>query len=101
MLTNNNLLVARHFATLYPEVAGLLGDRAYVSAEFGKRKPDPQAFRHCLTRLGVKPAATLFVDDSPANVAGSQAAGLLGYDYTDAEAFTAELRERGLLMGLA
>jgi len=100
VLTNNNLLVARHFVSLYPEVAALVGDRACVSAEFGKRKPDPEAFRRCLTRLGVKPAATLFVDDSPANVAGARAAGLHGYDYTDPEAFTAELRGRRLLIGL-
>ncbi len=39
VLTNNNLLVLRHFSTLYPEVAALVGDRACVSAEFGIRKP--------------------------------------------------------------
>jgi HAD superfamily hydrolase (TIGR01509 family) len=97
VLTNNNLLVLRYFATLYPEAAALVGDRACVSAEFGVRKPDPEAYRRCLVRLGVEPAAAAFVDDSPANVAGSREAGLLGCDYTDSAALAAELGGYGLL----
>ena len=97
VLTNNNLLVLRHFSTLYPEVAALVGDRASVSAEFGARKPDPDAYRSCVLRLGVSPAATLFVDDNAANVAGSVTAGLAGYAYTGAAELAAELGRRGLL----
>ncbi len=97
VLTNNNLLVLLHFSTLYPEVAALVGDRACVSAEFGVRKPDPDAYRRCLNRLGVAPAQTLFVDDSAANVAGARVAGLHGYDYTDPAALAAELGRYGLL----
>jgi putative hydrolase of the HAD superfamily len=97
VLTNNNLLVLRHFGTLYPEVAALVGDRACVSAEFGVRKPDPEAYRRCLVRLGVAPAATLFVDDSSANVAGALEAGLHGYEYVGSEELAAEIRGLGLL----
>jgi glucose-1-phosphatase len=97
VLTNNNLLVLRHFSTLYPEVAALVGGRACVSAEFGARKPDPEAYRRCLVRLGAVPAATLFVDDSVANVAGAREAGLLGCDYTEPEELAAELGRHGLL----
>ncbi len=97
VLTNNNLLVKRHFATLYPEVAALIGERAYVSAEFGARKPDPQAYRSCLARLGLRPADALFVDDSEDNVAGARAAGLVGYHYTGSEELAAELGRLGLL----
>jgi FMN phosphatase YigB (HAD superfamily) len=91
VLTNNNLLVLRHFSTLYPEVAALVGDRACVSAEFGARKPDPEVYRRCLVRLGTEPAAALFVDDSAANVAGARAAGLHGCEYAGAEALATEL----------
>lgn len=98
VLTNNNLLVLRHFSTLYPEIAPLVGDRACVSAEFGVRKPDPEAYRSCLVRLGVAPAATLFVDDSSANVAGARKAGLHGYDYVGSEQLAAELRRIGALV---
>jgi HAD superfamily hydrolase (TIGR01509 family) len=97
VLTNNNLLVKRHFSTLYPEVAAMVGDRACVSAEFGARKPDPDAYRKCLARLGVDRAATLFVDDSSANVAGAREAGLEAYHYTGSEDLAAELNGRGLL----
>lgn len=97
VLTNNNLLVLRHFAALYPEVAVLAGDRAHVSAEFGARKPDPDVYRRCVAQLNVEPAATLFVDDSPVNVAGARVAGLLGLDYIDPETLAAALHQHGLL----
>jgi putative hydrolase of the HAD superfamily len=97
VLTNNNLLVLRHFATLYPEVAALVGGRACVSAEFSARKPDPDAYRRCLVQLSAEPVATLFVDDSPANVAGARKAGLHGHDYIGSEELAAELRRHGLL----
>jgi glucose-1-phosphatase len=97
VLTNNNLLVRRHFAALFPQVASMVGDRACVSAEFGVRKPDAETYRRCLGRLGAEPAATLFVDDSSANVAGARAAGLLGYEYTGAAELEAELLRHGLL----
>jgi putative hydrolase of the HAD superfamily len=97
VLTNNNLLVLRHFATLYPEVAALVGGLACVSAEFGARKPDPQAYRRCLDRLGAAPAATLFVDDGAANVEGARQAGLHAYLYVDPAALATELGTYGVL----
>jgi glucose-1-phosphatase len=96
VLTNNNLLVLRHFSTLYPDVAALVGDRACVSAEVGVRKPDPEVYRRCLVRLGAEPAAALFVDDSAANVAGARKAGLHGCEYVDAEALATELAGYGV-----
>jgi putative hydrolase of the HAD superfamily len=97
VLTNNNLLVLRHFATVYPEVVALMGDRTYVSAEFGVRKPDPEVYRRCLDRLGIAPAAALFIDDSAANVGGARAAGLAGHDYTGPDALETALGASGLL----
>jgi glucose-1-phosphatase len=97
VLTNNNLLVRRHFSTLYPEVAVRVGKRAYVSAEFGARKPDPDVYRRCLAKLGVEPAAGLFIDDSEPNVAGARAAGLNGHHSTHSDDLMAALQERGLL----
>ena len=97
VLTNNNLLVLRHFSALYPEAAALVGDRAFVSAEFGLRKPDPQVYRDCLSRLGVAPETALFVDDSPSNVAGAREAGLRGCDYAGPEELAAELVSCGVL----
>ena len=97
VLTNNNLLVLRHFQALYPAVAARVGKNACVSAEFGARKPDPDAYRGCLARLGVSPPATLFIDDSKANVAGAVAAGLAAHHTTGAEDLEAALQGFGLL----
>ncbi len=97
LLTNNNVLVQRHFATFYPEAAALAGNRACVSAEFGARKPDPEVYRLCLARLGCEPAASLFIDDSAANVTGAEQAGMAGLLYTGTKPLAAALRARGLL----
>jgi HAD superfamily hydrolase (TIGR01509 family) len=97
VLTNNNLLVRRHFAALYPEVAAVVGNRACVSAEFGARKPHPQAYLRCLVRLGAEPAATLFIDDSPVNVAGARSAGLHTHLYLTSAKLAAALRRFRLL----
>lgn len=97
VLTNNNFLVQRHFAAFYPETAALVGNQAFVSAEFGARKPYPEVYRLCLARLGCEPAASLFIDDSAANVAGAEKAGMFGLHYTNPEALAAALRTRGLI----
>jgi putative hydrolase of the HAD superfamily len=97
VLTNNNLLVQRHFAALYPEVAARVGQDAHVSAEFGARKPDPEAFLRCLGRIGAAPEDVLFIDDSDANVAGARAAGLAGYHATSPDGLATELRARGII----
>jgi glucose-1-phosphatase len=97
VLTNNNLLVRRYFSTLYPEAATRVGTQAYVSAEFGARKPDPDVYRRCLAKLGAEPAAALFIDDNQLNVAGARAAGLAAHYSTCADDLMAALQERGLL----
>lgn len=97
VLTNNNLLVKRHFAALYPEIAAMMGTLAFVSAEFGARKPEAEAYRRCVGQIGVDPAATLFIDDSAANVAGARKAGLQGWHHTGPDELEAELLRLGLI----
>lgn len=46
------------------------------SAEIGFAKPDPRAFLYVTRKLGVRPEQTLFVDDSPVNVAAAEALGI-------------------------
>ena len=41
-------------------------------------KPDPEIYRRAIARFGVDPAATLFVDDKPANVEAARGLGLNG-----------------------
>ncbi len=97
VLTNNNLLVAREIDAIFPELRPIFGRNIFVSAEFRARKPASEVYRRCLARLGATPETALFVDDSPRNVAGAEAAGLTGFLYVGADALAERLRGAGLL----
>jgi putative hydrolase of the HAD superfamily len=93
VLTNNNLLVAREIAEIAPAIPAIFGSAFHVSAEFCARKPDPEVYRRCAARLGVPTSEVLFVDDSPANVAGAEAAGMLAHRHTTLETLAERLRK--------
>ena len=97
VLTNNNLLLAREIDAVFPELRPVFSDAIFVSAEFRARKPDPEVYRRCVTRLGVLPQATLFVDDNPTNVVGAEQAKLQGHRYTSAINLAVALANFGLL----
>lgn len=63
------------------------------SNEIGVRKPDPRAFRALTDAIGVPPEATVFVDDSPTNVAACDALGFTGLLLDDVASFAARWRE--------
>jgi len=54
----------------------------FFSNRLHRRKPDPDTYRFAVERLGWDPHKTLFVDDSPLNLQGAQAAGLQTYHLT-------------------
>ncbi|RQQ57243.1 HAD family hydrolase [Burkholderia stagnalis] len=97
VLTNNCRLVTDHLDYLNPPVARLFGAHVFASASFGAAKPTAQAYLGCVAQLGARPDATLFIDDTDANVAGAVDAGLLGYRFVDAARLADELRGRGLI----
>ena len=68
-----------------------------VSGDEKLVKPDPAIYALALKRFGLEPSDAVFVDDSPANVAGARDAGIHAVLFTDAEAFRAELVRFGLL----
>ena len=51
------------------------------SAYEGIMKPDPRIYQRTLERLGCEPAAAVFIDDAPANVAGARAIGMHAIHY--------------------
>jgi 2-haloacid dehalogenase len=70
-----------------------------VSGREGVAKPDPAVFDLLLSRHDLDPAGTVFVDDSPVNVAAAAAAGLTGLVFTGADRLRADLSRLGLLDG--
>jgi HAD superfamily hydrolase (TIGR01509 family) len=97
VLTNNNLMVKRSLDALFPELRPIFGEDFYVSAEFGARKPEPDVYLACLSRLGTAPNAALFTDDSPRNVAGAERAGLRSRLYRSSAELEQALKREALL----
>lgn len=73
-----------------------LFDDVVVSGEVGLAKPDPEIFALVARRAGRAPSECVFVDDSPANVAGAADAGMDAILFTDTGHLRADLRARGL-----
>jgi 2-haloacid dehalogenase len=72
-------------------------DGLLVSGEERVTKPDPAIFQLLLDRFGLDPAATVFVDDSEANVAAARRLGIDAIRFTGHEELRRELVARRLL----
>jgi putative hydrolase of the HAD superfamily len=84
MFTNNPLLLKRHITEVFPAVPHIFGPRAVFSAELGRSKPDPEAFRRLAARLGLAPAEILYFDDDATYVAGAREAGFSAHQVAEA-----------------
>ncbi len=67
-----------------------------VSAHLGLMKPELAIYRHHEKSFGLDPAATLFFDDSLANVEGARAAGWQAEQFVGAETMRADLARYGI-----
>jgi 2-haloacid dehalogenase len=74
-------------------------DGVVVSGEERVIKPDPRIFGVLLDRFGLTPEATLFVDDSAANVAAARELGFDAVRFQDPDRLRRDLAARGLLDG--
>ena len=63
-----------------------------VSAHVGLLKPQAEIYHTHVERFALQPGATLFIDDSPANVEGARAAGWQAVLFTDADTLRRDLR---------
>jgi putative hydrolase of the HAD superfamily len=65
-------------------------------SETGVAKPDPRAYEQAAAAMGLDPAGIVFVDDDPANVAGADAARMIGvhFDVTDPAGSFARVRRQ-------
>jgi 2-haloacid dehalogenase len=80
---------------LFPQGAVL--SPMFWSAELGLSKSGSEAFASVAGRLGLDPAAILFIDDSAANVAQAKTAGWDAIPFLSNDQVIGELSGRGLL----
>lgn len=76
-----------------------LFDGCVISGVEGVAKPDRKIFEILLSRFGLDPAATVFTDDNPDNVAAAREAGLDAIPYSTAGELRQALRARGVPIG--
>ena len=74
-LTNTNSIHERVWKIKYQESLRYF-DNVFCSHELGTRKPEKQAYQSVLDYLGTRPEQTIFLDDSPANIAGAAQLGI-------------------------
>lgn len=84
-----------HALETYPRLDGIFRD-IVVSGQVGQLKPQPEIYRQLLDRNGLMAGECLFIDDSPANVAGARAIGMDAVHFVGADDLARELRARGL-----
>src|SRR5664280_2354786 len=71
-------------------------DGLLISGEVGLAKPDPAIFRLFLDRFGLEAGSTLFIDDSPANVAAARALGIWSIGFVSPAQLERDLAQFGL-----
>ncbi|MCI4322991.1 MAG: HAD family hydrolase [Thermoplasmata archaeon] len=69
-------------------------DAIVLSNEFGRSKPDPALFRHCLRRIRCPPALAMHVGDLPVDVEGARSAGMRSALYVGADRWSRRLDRR-------
>jgi 2-haloacid dehalogenase len=72
-------------------------DRAFVSGEMGVTKPDPRIYAMVEAATGLPPAALLFADDRPENVAAAAARGWRTHQFVHVRGWAERLGAEGLL----
>jgi epoxide hydrolase-like predicted phosphatase len=90
LLTNNVREWEPRWRAMLPvdELFGVVVDSAFV----GLRKPDPAIYRLTCERLGVAPAACVFVDDLQPNVDAAVELGMTAVRFRGGEEGVAEVR---------
>jgi 2-haloacid dehalogenase len=70
-------------------------DGIVVSGDEKLVKPDPAIYRLLIERHGLDPADCIFIDDSPANVAGARLVGMRGVHFTSPDGLLRDLEAAG------
>jgi FMN phosphatase YigB (HAD superfamily) len=94
LLSNVGDLHWAHLDRLYG--LGALVHGACASFRVGAIKPEPRIYRQAEAMFGLDPAATVFIDDLPPNVAGARACGWHAIHHTAPATTRAQLRALGV-----
>ena len=86
---------ARHLETTHDILSLFRG--GVFSARVRLCKPAPEIYAHCTRAFGLEPARTLFIDDSPRNIAAARAAGWQAICFEDPAQCRAALHDAGYL----
>ena len=84
---------------IYERAPMAIFDATVISGDVGLHKPEPAIYELGAERIGLPPAACIFVDDLRENVAGAEAVGMTAVLHRDPVETIAEL-ERALGMPL-
>ncbi len=68
-----------------------------VSGKEGMKKPSAEIYELALSRFGIDPATTIFIDDSAKNVTGAEAVGIQAIHFKSPEQLRDELTQLGVL----
>lgn len=92
----SNASVRQH--AYWPRVPGSeFFDGTLISADEKVMKPQPEIYRLCMERFGLKPEECFFIDDVQANIDGAAACGIAGTVFCgDAFRLRDALREAGI-----
>jgi putative hydrolase of the HAD superfamily len=91
----SNASVRQH--DYWPRVPGSeFFDGTLISADEKIMKPQPEIYRLCMQRFGLKPEECMFIDDVQANVDGAVACGIAGVVFKGAAALRSSLKAAGI-----
>lgn len=68
-------------------------DAVVASGDIGYAKPELEAYRIAVERLGVEPCEAIFIDDRAVFCVAAEQAGLQAIEYTDFAQYKRELTE--------
>jgi len=94
LLTNFAADTFREAQRRFPALAEVRG--VTVSGEVRLIKPDPAIYAHHTQAFALTPAATLFFDDSPANVEAARGSGWNAELFVSADKMHADLKRHGI-----
>ncbi len=84
LLSNSNEIHFRKYDDDFTSQFGYNGldgffEKAWFSFRIGRKKPDPEIFRHALKQAGLNSPETLFIDDTLVHVESARTVGIHAY----------------------